>query len=803
MATRKSKPGSAAAKTSTSKTTAERRAGAKKQTDLVARKGAAKPRRAPVVRPERPAPPPKPPASEPAVQIQLRTQSGPIVTFTSGQALKRAAMQWTYVLRNRRRWNTSEEARKEQALRTQNQLEAIGITKEHLKRIAEFEVVEVGIPYTAETEGWEARIFPWEYMLSAATDELRGEKPLTVIRHLERQGTQPPKRRKKIERVLIVESAPGGLRKLYTFDSERDLVKAGLELTKPELSVDETRQQLSRRISAYAPDVIHLAGCDNNQSFALNIIQDGAVHDGYLLKADSEGLDPVKFTDLALILNAAPQKPALVTCNLYYTAARVCPLIVAEGAGAAIGFQDEFDDALTELFLSNFYEAWRRFKWDILEAFKFACNVLRNQPRRLTGTGIVLWSDKSLVKPQSQDSRDVKTSLLKEREKVITLDDVPEGDIRNLLSVDLKTCPNLNYSMLHNDCDVFEKFILRKEMAGRVKDICVNVVLFLGGESSTFTSSVDMVESRLDLNRHIRVPLLYSIELLNNENIHTSLFVEVTWQKHLLHRQTYRVTLPPLDEWRGNDTERVWLPSFILPRDPAVGKIVENAQNYVMALRDDSRAGFDGYQCIGLDPTADNPVECVDQQVKALWAALVYNMSLSYINPPPTYHLTAQRLRTPTEIVGGRRGTCIDLALLFAACLEYVDIYPVIFLLKNHALPGFWRSSRYQDDFKKIAVKFQTPVTPTGEEQSDVSTVQRWPWYHSKNAYEEIMQEVNNDRLYPLETVGLTQHQSYRDSVAEGIAKLINENQQEQFAFEGMIDVTQARNSLITPIPRR
>jgi hypothetical protein len=742
----------------------------------------------------------KPSASRSSVKIQLRTHSETIVTIRSEQELKRAAVQWTHVLRNRRRWNTSEETRKEQGVRSQAQLAALGITKEHLASIAAFEVIEVSIPYTTDAEGWEARIFPWEYILSAATRTLRGGKPLTVIRHLERQDRQPPRRHKKIDRVMIVESAPGGLRDMYNFESERNLVKMGLEST-PEMSVDESRGQLRRRVAAYRPDVIHLSGCDNNQAFELGIIQNSPVSDGYLLKGDPEGLDPVEAKDLALLLNTATHKPALVTCNIYYSASRICPFTIAEGAGAAIGFQDECDDALTELFLSNFYESWRHFKWDTLEAFKFAFNSIKNQPQELIGTGIVLWSDVSLVKPRSQGSEDIETSLLSEREKVITRDDMPHGDVRNLLSVELKTCPNLNYSMLHNNCELFEKFILRKEKAGRIKDICVNVVLFLGGESSNYTCTVDMVDKRLNLNSVIRVPLLYSIELLNNENIHTSLFVEVTWEQQVLHRQTYRVTLPPLDEWRGNNTERVWLPSFILPRDPAVSKIVENAQNYVMALRDDSAAGFDGYQCI--DPTAENPVECVDQQVKALWAALVYNMNISYINPPPTYHLTAQRLRTPSEVVGGRRGTCIDLALLFAACLEYVDIYPVIFLLKNHALPGFWRSSSYQDDFKKIAEKFQTPVTPTGDENADVSTVQRWPWYHSKNAYEEIMQEVSEDRLYPIETVGLTRHLSYRDSVAEGMAKLINEGGHEALTFEGMIDVTQARNNLITPIPRR
>jgi hypothetical protein len=59
----------------------------------------------------------------------------------------------------------------------------------------------------------------------------------------------------------------------------------------------------------------------------------------------------------------------------------------------------------------------------------------------------------------------------------------------------------------------------------------------------------------------------------------------------------------------------------------------------------------------------------------------------AYINPPPTFTEKSQRLRTPSDIVMGKRGTCIDLTLLLAACLEYAEIYPVLFLLKDHAFP--------------------------------------------------------------------------------------------------------------------
>ena len=57
--------------------------------------------------------------------------------------------------------------------------------------------------------------------------------------------------------------------------------------------------------------------------------------------------------------------------------------------------------------------------------------------------------------------------------------------------------------------------------------------------------------------------------------------------------------------------------------------------------------------------------------------------------------------------------------LLIASCLENVDIYPVIFLLKDHAFPGYWRNEEARDDFmaaKSLPVDVET-------EQSNMTTV--------------------------------------------------------------------------------
>src|SRR6266850_321817 len=82
--------------------------------------------------------------------IQLRGHKGAPITFKSSHELQRAAMQWSYVLCNRRRWNTSDLTRDEQSQRAQKQLEKIGLTREQLHRMAEFDLVEVGIPYVSE-----------------------------------------------------------------------------------------------------------------------------------------------------------------------------------------------------------------------------------------------------------------------------------------------------------------------------------------------------------------------------------------------------------------------------------------------------------------------------------------------------------------------------------------------------------------------------------------------------------------------------------------------------------------------------
>jgi len=213
-------------------------------------------------------------------------------------------------------------------------------------------------------------------------------------------------------------------------------------------------------------------------------------------------------------------------------------------------------------------------------------------------------------------------------------------------------------------------------------------------------------------------------------------------------------------------------------------------------LCDDPTAGFDGYQRI--DSTAGEPHARVDLQVQAIWSAILYDCRLSYVNPPPAYSIASQRVRTPSAMLASGRGTCLDLTLLLAACCEYVEIYPVVFLLAGHALPGYWRSANAHAAFGKVAITAPEVGLIGDDEGVARTTGQREAWHLPTAMWPEVIQQVRSGALVPLETVGLTSHKGFAAAVTAGY-----DNLKSRDAFDSLLDVRLARARDVTPLPIR
>ncbi|MDC8014606.1 CHAT domain-containing protein [Tahibacter soli] len=734
--------------------------------------------------------------------------------FDSVRALRSEAMQWALSVRNRRRWSNSLERVRSLASDAER-LVASMLGDDGLAQLAQSEFAQVVVPYHGTDDGWESRIMPWEFLLTSATRTLRNNRPLIVCRQLEYAEPHGPPPAPG-GTVLYVESQPGGLRDAYSFTTERALTQAMLcgkaaakaaglvwrELKQP------TRAELAAKIRQYQPQIVHLAGFDAHQGYRLvdSDLTDRQsarkIDDGYLVVSTdrSEPIENLTAQSLADALTAGGARPALVSLSFWNSSSEIAPALIGKGVGAVIGFQDWFRDDLTEQFFTDFYRSYRALKWNLRDAFCDAVLKLRSRgPAAATGTGAVLWTAAPLIVdagPQRRAAVDVCVDDAPDKLKAIDPADVPQDKINDYLQIDIEPLRELNYALMHNGRPLFRKFKLVRVQPGRYAGINVHVELCCGQGSFPWRRTVVVDADNVDLSGDIAASLIDTVLRTTREAVNTLVFVEITWGERVLKRDSFTVALPPADLWHDTDIDRWWLPSFVLPRDPAIAALIATAFNYVRVLRDDPAAGFDGYQSI--DGARDNPCEDVDLQVLAIWSAIVYDWRLGYINPPPSYggKTPVQRLRTPSTMLRQRAGTCIDLALLLAACLEYVDIYPVVFLIRGHAFAGYWRSPEAHDRFVDARTQAAADMERDQFQQSTAVTVQSESWVSGPPAYYEIVSSVEANDLVLLEATALTSASGFWQAVDVGQRNLDDAN-----AFELMIDIASARAALVRPLP--
>lgn len=704
--------------------------------------------------------------------------------------LQQRVMEWTHVVRNRARWATIPSMALQQDERAREFLQLLSITEAQRKQIADAGGVSISIPWAKEEEGWEARILPWEFILPAATRDLR-TAPLVITRSLVQARTQTAAAFKK---VLFVESAPGVLQNDWDFEDERRLVKSYTKATAFRHIVSPTLAQLGKAVASFKPDIIHLAGFDSHQGLELvGESRAESAFDGYLL-AGPKGVEPVPALELAGKLVPSAHAPSLVFCNLWNSAGRVAPLLVTAGARSAIGFQDSIDDALAEIFLGNFYRVLTRTK-NIEAAFQEAWQSLSSQKKPLRGTGIVLWqSDRPAVRATTGTTRSSAPPL---EHAVLRPETLAADKARELLLVSCEPESQISYGLLHNDRDLFTKFVVRNLSDHRITGLDVHVELHSNDGTYPYRQSFTVDQTGLDLQRVVRIALTSNFARTVNEMVRTSLYVHIKWGAHDIFRETYPVTMAPVDQWADTDADRIFLPSYMFPRDRAVNQIIRNAEQFMTALRDEPTAGFDGYQL-----ATRKDVSSVDKQVQALWYSIVYKVPASYINPPPTYAVASQRIRTPSEIIGGGFGTCIDLALMLASCLEAIEIHPVIFVLEDHAFPGYWRSEAARNTFcRNIASSASRPGTPASAVRGDGGSAKKRPgaaWCYDSAGLVDIRKAVRNNQLVPLESVGLSERSSLGESI-ETAREYFAKSEEDRFLL--MLDIRTAREKGVTPLP--
>ena len=760
------------------------------------------------------------------------------LTSQRESSYQQLAMRWRYAMRQKHRWATEEEFTYGMQRQAEEALGELGVRSQHLRRLAQGDgkdepeflssLIEVAIPWVSEESHWWARILPWEFLISSGTKQYRSETKRVVVRRLVTSGSAAKSQLPK--RLAILEAAPGRFRDRYDFSSENALVTGSLHaLEYRSLQRDcgpcPTANELKKWLTKNRPDILHITGIDTKLGSEILGVPAPEKDGLYLASTRGTGQQAIDAEAFAKTIASRDYAPMLVSFNLWNSGARMAPLAVAEGAWAAVGFENTFDDSVAERFFAQLYAQYSASDWNLGNAFIDALVATSPLRRRTRGSSIVLWTRYSLLSL----SKKLQTKT-QPRALAASIANPETHQARDLLRIEAVPCERLNYADLHNRGSIMDKLSIglfpkpavdAAQQVTEIRDIEVEVNLSAGSGSFPYQTKLDLVpgENVVDLantaldatETHapggIHVPLTSELMRSVDESLLTSIHVSINWGKQPVYRRTFPVQLAPVDEWRFEDDQIIWMPSFVHPRDRAVGKIIDSAQRYLACLADDYTAGFSGYQAY--DPDAAHPWRGVDLQVQAIWTALSLDFGLSYINPPPSYSDNAQRLRTPSRILEERRGTCVDLAMLMAACLEWVEIYPVIFNLNDHAFPGYWRNTEEYAKFQS-----QPMIADDGgtEQDSEGSRNRNLPpWYSPKTVYPELRTyispapkskekpEAYEDRrsLIPMETVFLTQRSGFSAAVDEARGYFAKPRSPD---FHSMIDVCRSR-ARVTPIP--
>ena len=248
------------------------------------------------------------------------------------------------------------------------------------------------------------------------------------------------------------------------------------------------------------------------------------------------------------------------------------------------------------------------------------------------------------------------------------------------LRVSLDYLPTVNLAQHVNSVKVVSQMQVMNCGEGDLSDLHITVT---GNRLGEYQSHIDNLQAGMTLTL-TDVELRPDAEFLLNltEAMDSELTTEVAKDGEVLDRQSFPLRLLPYDQWAGGNTLPELLAAYVVPNAPALSQITRLSANYLEAWTGDG--SLDGYQSLDRNRAR--------MQVAALYETLK-NENIVYANPPASFETGGQRIRMTDRVLGEKLGTCLDLTLLMASLIESVGLYPIVVMLRGHALVGAWLTS--------------------------------------------------------------------------------------------------------------
>ena len=328
------------------------------------------------------------------------------------------------------------------------------------------------------------------------------------------------------------------------------------------------------------------------------------------------------------------------------------------------------------------------------------------------------------------------------------------------MKVEVSNLPAINFAMQQNRVQFFRSITLKNDGDEAIDNIEVTLA-FDPGFALPWSRTIARIEAGGELVVS-DLDIQFSTEFFLNitERMIGGYRCKVTKGEELLAETNGQVELLAFDQWAGSMVLPEQLAAFVTPNNPVVPAILKRTSEILQQWK--SSPAIEGYK--QRDPGR------VKLMMGALFAAIKEH-SIAYSTLAPSYAELGQRIRLCDALWGDRLGNCLEMTLLYAACLESMGLNPLLILTEGHAFAGCWLIADTFADSVNDDVSLITKRTAAG--MNEIMAV-------------ECTKMCNGD------------NSTFDEAVACANSNLAKDDE-----FSMFVDVRRARAASINPLPTR
>ncbi|MBE6880959.1 MAG: DUF4011 domain-containing protein [Ruminococcaceae bacterium] len=234
----------------------------------------------------------------------------------------------------------------------------------------------------------------------------------------------------------------------------------------------------------------------------------------------------------------------------------------------------------------------------------------------------------------------------------------------------------MNFSLQQNFIPLFRNLILTNKTGEVLENVTVRMS-FDPAFASGYETFVSVLQPEKPLEiKPVKIAVSPEFLYTMTEKTVANITIEVFSADGLLAIETRTVDILAYDQWTGSAFMPEMISAFVTPNHPLVREVISEAGVFMQKWTNDP--AFTAY-------VTQNPNN-VKMQMAAIYASL-QQKNIAYSMPPASFE-DVQRIRMPENVLTGKMGTCLDLAVLYCSCLESVGLNPIMLFTEGHAFAG-------------------------------------------------------------------------------------------------------------------